>query len=119
MHASVSDKMSWLEFAIEMQDWGVESVCDDDGREIAIIAFKGPEFHFTSFGQHPFTRREIYEHVFNPLFAQYGYADTRTPKSDTRQQRFNERIGFKRMGEDASTIHYRIFSEVTSCQSQR
>ena len=115
LYASLNEKPSWLEFALSFGDWVLRSV-ERDGREVAILATNGPEFHFASFGGYPFTRRDIYDEVFLPLFAAYGCAETRTPKTDTRQQRFNHRIGFQKVGEDDRYIHYRIFPKELICQ---
>ncbi len=99
--------ISWLEFAYSMREWEIrESI--RDGERVAVLAFNGPEFHFASFGKRSFTRRDIKDEVLAPLIARYGYATTRTPIADTRQQRFNERFGFVRTGEDGQNIHYRI-----------
>ena len=37
-----------------------------------------------------------------------GYVLTKTPKEEERQRRFNEAIGFEKIGEDEYDIHYRL-----------
>lgn len=100
-------KISYLEFAMSLQGWDTRPIMRDS-ELIAVLKFKGPEFHFHSTGRHNFTRQEIREEVFEPLWKRYGYARTKTPVSDTRQQRFNERIGFRKIGENEHEIHYQI-----------
>lgn len=99
--------ISFIEFAMSAEGWDVSPVIRD-GAMVAVLKFQGPEFHFHSFGKYSFTRQDIKEEIFQPLFDKYGYARTKTPKSDTRQQRFNERAGFYRIAEDENEIHYQI-----------
>ena len=105
--AIVDVKISYLEFALSLEGWEVKPVFQDD-KLIAILKFKGSEFHFHSFGKHSFTRYQMMSKVFIPLWEKYGYARTRTPKEDIRQQRFNERFGFRKIGENDNEIHYQI-----------
>lgn len=107
LYNTMPQGVSWLEFAYFMRDWTLREVVKD-GERIAVLAFNGPEFHFASFGKHSFTMREIKDEVLRPLIERHGYATTRTPLADTRQQRFNEAFGFFRTGADSNFVHYRI-----------
>lgn len=89
--------------------WEIEAVSADDGTLAWAVMTKGPEFHFTSFGEvkHPITVRMIKSRL-HPLIERYGFARTRTPKEDARQRRFNDMIGFMVEGEDEFFVTYRI-----------
>jgi hypothetical protein len=100
-------QISFLEFAMSLDGWEVRPVHRNGGL-VAVLKFKGPEFHFWSAGNHSFTRQEIRQVVLEPLWNEYGFARTRTPVSDVRQQRFNERAGFRRIEEDDHEIHYQL-----------
>jgi hypothetical protein len=91
-----------------------------DGELFAVVLMKGPEFHFVSTQKHAITRADIRRHL-KPLIEQYGYAQTRAPKKDTRQRRFNLLLGFQQVGEDELDYIYRIESlkEAPKCQQQQ
>lgn len=99
--------ISFIEFADSLTGWDTKPLIRN-GAVVALIKFKGDEFHFHSLGGHSFTRKDMREDFFGDLWEKYGYARTRTPKTDTRQQRFNERAGFHKIGEDEHEIHYQI-----------
>ena len=98
--------MSWLEFGIWFQEYEITPIHRAD-RIVAVLQQKGPEFHFLSFGEYTFKHQEILD-VLHKIIADHGCVITTTPKSDTRQQRFNERIGFRRIGEDDDGIRYQL-----------
>lgn len=79
----------------------------EDGSIWALFIIKGPEFHFVKFGDDAADKSVLRKYP-GSLIEKHGYALTKTPKEDTRQQRFNERLGFYRVGEDEFDIHYRI-----------
>lgn len=95
------------EFEKTLEGWTLEPVYKD-GEVAVVFVVKGPEFHFQKFDPSYQAGREILRRYPGELIARYGYALTRTPKDDTRQQRFNERCGFFRIGEDENDIHYKI-----------
>jgi hypothetical protein len=79
-----------------------------DGWEIiegacGIRISKGSEFHWLPCGK--LSRTAIRECI-QPLIDSYGHAETRT--DNERQKKFNERIGFYRIGENGDETHYRI-----------
>lgn len=81
-----------------------------DGEKAFVAFVKGPEFHYASLNQDkPLTRKAIKEFL-DSIIKKEGFAFTRTAKDDLRQQRFNELIGFKKVGEDEFFIHYKIES---------
>lgn len=95
------------EFERRLEGWEIHEV---HGVETlaGVVLTNGPEFHFVKWDPTFQVRREILRRWPGELIEKYGYAKTRTPKEDTRQQRFNERLGFERVGEDEYDIHFRI-----------
>lgn len=83
-----------------------------------VFLAKGPEFHFISLGtKRPMTMKFIRE-TLTAFIKKHGFARTRTPKTDLRQQRFNEKLGFAKTHEDEYDIFYRI-DEVKPCPSSQ
>lgn len=79
-----------------------------EGRLAFITSQKGPLFHFTSLDTgHRITLTMICDFL-RPIIAEHGFAETRTPKHDERQHRFNKRFGFLVVGEDEFDTHFRI-----------
>lgn len=79
-----------------------------DGVAAFISIVNGPEFHFESLETgHPLTRKMIKDFL-KPIIEQHGYAITRTPMEDEKQQRFNLLLGFKEVGRDEYDVIYRI-----------
>ena len=109
-------------FVQNLAGWDIKPVMVD-GVLAFITVQKGPDFHFQSLGTgHRITLRMIRDFL-EPIIREHGFAATRTPKGDTRQRRFNERFGFKQVGEDVFDIHYRIeelpMSGDAKCQSSQ
>lgn len=100
--------MTREQFAKSLDGWTIDPVLRDDGNISLIFVSRGPEFHFAKFGTDLQASRDLLKKYPGELIAQHGYALTKTPKTDTRQIRFNERLGFCRVGEDEFDIHYRI-----------
>lgn len=96
------------QFERTLDGWALEPVCRPDGSIGIVFVSKGPEFHFAKFGTDIQASRDILNKYPGEIIAQHGYALTKTPKADTRQHRFNERLGFYRVGQDEFDIHYRI-----------
>ena len=96
------------EFAHTLDGWDIEPHVMPAGNIGAVFVSKGPEFHFQKFDPAMQATRDILKKYPGELIAKHGFAMTRTPHTDRRQQRFNERLGFYRVGEDESFIHYRI-----------
>lgn len=95
------------EFINGLSDWDIYPVMADS-KILLIVATNGPHMHFETMSTgRPITRR-IVRQVLEPLIEKYGYAVTKTPKTEMRQRRFNELIGFVMVGEDEYDIHYRI-----------
>ena len=93
-------------FTQSLDGWELDIV-EADGEIAGVFVVRGPEFHFAKFSDMPATRAHLKKYP-GLLIEQYGYAVTKTPKTDTRQQRFNERLGFYKTGEDEYDIHYKI-----------
>lgn len=74
----------------------------------AVVLSKGPSFHFMTLGPKWSLSKEILRQWPGSLIAQYGYAETFTPLDDTRQQRFNRRLGFVETSRNDDYIFYRI-----------
>lgn len=95
------------EFNRNMEGWDIEEV-RADGVLMGLWLEKGPMFHIMSFGTgHPITMKMARERL-QKLIDRHGYAETRTPRDDERQHRFNRKFGFNQVGEDEYDIHYRI-----------
>lgn len=94
------------QFEQTLVGWEIEPV-EKGGRVIGVFVIRGPEFHFAKFDDTP-ADRAILRKYPGALIERYGYATTKTPKEDARQLRFNERLGFYRVGEDEYDIHLRI-----------
>lgn len=96
------------QFEQSLDGWTIDPVLRPDGSIGIIWVSKGPEFHFAKFGTDiQFTKTTLKKYP-GELIAQHGYALTKTPKNDTRQVRFNTRLGFYQVGEDEFDIHLRI-----------
>ena len=90
--------------------WDIESHEIDGGLHYVTLV-KGPEFHFDILSEkRPFTMHRV-RACLKPILKRYGYVTTRTPKRESRQQRFNKIVGFKRTGEDEFFVHYRMNAE--------
>lgn len=95
------------QFLRNLEGWDIEQV-EIEGELAGVVLSKGAEIHFQSFGTgHPITGKMLWERL-NKVIDQHGYAMTRTPKDDARQNRFNLRFGFKVVGEDEYDFLYRI-----------
>lgn len=108
--SGVKDRLYITREAFEesLNGWTLEPMCRDDGAVGFIFSSRGPEFHFSTFGTGMQATRAVLKKYPGEIIARYGFALTKTPKPDIRQQRFNERIGFYRVGEDEYDIFYRI-----------
>ncbi|MES2942932.1 MAG: hypothetical protein V4772_08690 [Pseudomonadota bacterium] len=82
-------------------------VRSNDGGISGVFLVSGPEFHFAKFNNEP-ASRDILRKYPGELIEKFGYAQTTTPKTDVRQQRFNERLGFYKYSETDMDIVYRI-----------
>lgn len=85
--------------------WHIYPVVDK-GLLLAIVAEKGPEFHFQAMGTS--IPRRIVVSVLQGLIDRHGFAVTKTPKEENRQHRFNRLVGFEVTGEDEYDVYYRI-----------
>lgn len=95
------------EFLHTLAEWTIKPVYVE-GELAWITVQKGPEFHFQSMGRPKIMPLRLIREFLDSILAAHGYAQTKTPIEATRQQRFNERFGFKRVGQDQYDIHYRI-----------
>ena len=87
--------------------WDIKPV-EIDGLLAFITLQDGPKFHFHSLkSAKPLTRRLICQ-ILQPIIDAHGFAETRTPHEDTRQQRFNELLGWEEVGRDDFDVIYRI-----------
>jgi hypothetical protein len=95
-------------YELAMQDWDIEPLYLQDGNPYLIFAIKGPEFHFVKPNDKVSITASDLKMYPGSLIEKHGHATTKTPHDDKRQQRFNERLGFYRTGEDSEYIHYKI-----------
>lgn len=95
------------EFVKSLEGWEIEPI-EIDGVVALITMTKGALFHFVSMKTgKPFSMKVV-RGTIGRVIEQHGYAETRTPKDDVRMHRFNNRLGFKAIGEDALDTHFRI-----------
>lgn len=95
------------EFVQNLQGWTIEPV-SIDGRVAFITLTNGPQFHFQTLRSGQRISMKMIRTFLQKIIDEHGYAETRTPKEDTRQRRFNERFGFKIVGDDEYDVVYRI-----------
>jgi hypothetical protein len=96
------------QFTQSLEGWTLDSVLRDDASIGAVFVSRGPEFHFATFGGDIQATRAHLKKYPGELIAIHGYAITRTPKTDTRMVRFNQRLGFYAIGQDEFDVHMRI-----------
>lgn len=95
------------EYLKTLAEWVVKAV-HVDGELAWITVQKGPEFHFQNVGQTRVMPIRLIREFLQGIIDEHGHAITRTPIEDVRQQRFNERFGFQRIGQDQFDFIYRI-----------
>ncbi len=96
------------QYVKSLEGWEIVAVPGAGGEFAFVALVNGPEFHFQSFGtKAPLTRKTIHTFLAR-IIQQNGYAQTRTPKDDSRQHRFNRLLGFVVVGEDEYDVIYRI-----------
>ena len=99
--------MTPAQFEVAKQSLNIRGHYVDDRLVMAEI-HNGPEFHFVLTDTRWHITKSDVRRVLAPIIAEFGYATTKTPKEDRRQQRFNERLGWFKTGEDEFDYHYRI-----------
>lgn len=103
------------EYLESLKGWTVKAHCVD-----GILAFitvqRGPEFHFHSMNAKTRLSMRMIKKFLEPVIAEHGYAMTRTPHEDGRQQRFNRKLGFVEAGRTEFDVLYRIERINPSCQ---
>lgn len=90
-----------------LAEWVIKPV-HVDGELAWVTIQKGPEFHFQSMGKTRGMPLRVIRDFLQGVIDEHGFALTKTPIEDARQQRFNERFGFQRVGQDQYDIIYRI-----------
>ncbi len=96
------------EYVKSLEGWEIVAVPGADGEFAFVALVNGPEFHFQSFGtKAPLTMKAI-RGFLTKIIGQHGFAQTRTPKDDERQHRFNRLVGFVAVGEDEFDTIFRI-----------
>ncbi len=96
------------QFIESLAGWVIDPQFSVDGALICAWLTKGPQLHFTTFGNAwQLTRADIRKRLL-PLIEQFGHAETYTPKEDVRQHRFNRLVGFFETHRDSQNIHFRI-----------
>lgn len=94
-------------FVANLESWRLYDIMQD-GKLVAIVAEKGPELHFQPGEEGVPISRRIVRQVLQNLIDKHGFAVTKTPHHQLRQQRFNELVGFEVTGRDEYDVHYRI-----------
>jgi hypothetical protein len=94
------------QFARGLEEWEITPI--RIGGELAYVTLiRGPELHYTSFGGHRISPGLI-RGWLAPLLERYGYATTRTPREELRQQRLNVLIGGRVTEESEFFVHFRL-----------
>lgn len=107
------------QFTQGLQGWELDPIQGPEGIA-GVIVHRGPEFHFAKFDPAFQVDRSILKKYPGDMIARYGYAQTKTPIDDTRQQRFNQRLGFVEVARDDLDITYQIHRmRGQQCQSQQ
>lgn len=95
------------EFTRGLEGWQLDPIPGPQG-VAGVVVHKGPHFHFAKFDPSFQVGRDILKRYPGELIARYGYAETKTPIDDARQQKFNQRLGFFVTGQDEFDLHMRI-----------
>lgn len=96
------------QFGETLIGWDIEPILNAHGEVGAAFISKDADFHFGKFDTSITATRAHLKKYPGEIIKRYGYATTSTPKDDIRQQRFNERLGFFRVGETEFDIIYKI-----------
>lgn len=95
------------QFVQSLAEWTIKPIYS--GGELAWITVqKGPEFHFQSIGKTRYLSMRTIRSWLQPIIDVHGYAQTKTPIEDVRQQRINKLVGFYEASRDSLDIHFRI-----------
>lgn len=95
------------EYVRILEGWTIEPV--HVGDELAFIfVSKGPEFHFDTVGSGHKVPMKGFRDFIQKRIDEHGYATTRTPVDDHKQQRLNRIFGFVETGRDHLDVHFRI-----------
>lgn len=108
------------EYFAALEGWHITPHLAEDAVVGAVIT-RGPELHFLTFGARwRLTRADIRRYL-EPILAEHGRVETKTPLEDERMRRFNRILGFEETGEDEFYVHLTLrrlpFSKDTPCQS--
>lgn len=95
------------EYVRTLAEWKIKPI-HMDGELAWITVQKGPEFHFQSVGKTRVLPMRIVRSFLQTIIDEHGFALTKTPLEDIRQQRFNRRFGFVEIGRDVFDISFRI-----------
>lgn len=99
--------ISRREFLAGLEGWEIVPR-EIDGEIIGATLTRGPEFHFVTFGFRKSFPAVLIEECLQPIIDQHGFVQTKTPKEDMRQRRFNLLIGFHAEGEDEFYTYFRM-----------
>lgn len=99
--------ISRREFMAGLEGWDI-TPREIDGELVGATLVRGPEFHFISFGTRKAFPPALVADCLGPILEQHGFVRTKTPLEDTRQRRFNERIGFRVESADEYFTTFRL-----------
>lgn len=94
-----------FERGLDGWDLAIEEV---DGVPAFITCVQGPAFHIESLDAGKAVPLSRIKAFLQPIIDRYGYAETHTPRHETRQRRFNLALGFFETGCDELDVFYRI-----------
>jgi hypothetical protein len=81
---------------------------NSDGEMHSVVIHAKQDFHFMCLGPKWSLNKDILSRWPGKLIEKFGYATTATPLEDTRQHRFNKRLGFFETSRDAINVNYKI-----------
>jgi len=99
--------LSRREFYASLDGWEI-TPREIDGEIIGATVRNGPHFHFITFGHRKVLPASLITACLQPIIDEYGFVQTRTPKDDVRQRRFNLLVGFDVQGSDEYYTYFRL-----------
>lgn len=95
------------QFMASLDGWRMEVLGVADAPAFVFL-IKGPEFHFDTLGTGLGAPMKKFREIIQAIIDEHGYATTRAPIDDTKQQKLNRIFGFVETRRDHLDVHFRI-----------
>ena len=95
------------EYEKAIENWDILKA-DAGGKLAAIGITKGPEFHVVAIQPGKWASRRLFSETLGKAIRNYGYAETSVMKGNAEGEKFVQRIGFVKVGENGMTTIYRL-----------